>query len=326
MDLTAVRRRAVTRGIEALLTSTSAAARWHPQAKALGQGIERIANLPYRSGGDTAHLLDVYRPRGATDLPVMLYIHGGGFSLLSKDTHWMFGQGFARRGFVVVSINYRLAPRHPFPAAVIDACAALDWVLDNARAFGGDPTRLVYAGESAGANLSLALTIAGCWRRNEPWAAQVFDRHPKPLAVLPACGFLQVSDAARYLSNTDLHPVVRSRISAICKAYLPREQQGPGWHDLADPVLFLEGAGRPERPLPPMLAVCGDKDPVLADTLRLGEVIRQRDLAGGVCTYEGGIHAFHALFWRPLSQTCWKDQEDFLLEHVPGARRMSEAS
>ena len=51
----------------------------------------------------------------------MLYVHGGGFRILSKDTHWIMGLAFARRGFLVFNIGYRLAPKHPFPAAIADA-------------------------------------------------------------------------------------------------------------------------------------------------------------------------------------------------------------
>src|ERR1700679_136863 len=114
-------------------------------------GVERIANVTYGAQGSSAHTLDVYRPiaRQESPLPVVLYIHGGGFRILSKDTHWVMGLAFARRGYLVFNINYRLAPRHPFPAAVEDAAAALLWVRANAAAFGGDPSRIVVAGESA---------------------------------------------------------------------------------------------------------------------------------------------------------------------------------
>ena len=59
-------------------------------------------------------------------------MHGGAFQSLSKDTHWLMGLAFARRGYVVFSINYRLAPKHRFPAGLQDACTAARWVHENA--------------------------------------------------------------------------------------------------------------------------------------------------------------------------------------------------
>ncbi|MFO0635528.1 MAG: alpha/beta hydrolase [Nannocystaceae bacterium] len=88
----------------------------------------------------------MYRPQGAAESrPVVLYVHGG-FRVLSKDSHWIMGLAFARAGYVVFNIGYRLAPRHPFPAALQDAAAALAWVHEHAARAGGDASRLVLAG------------------------------------------------------------------------------------------------------------------------------------------------------------------------------------
>lgn len=99
----------------------------------------------------------VYRPPGesATPSPVIVFIHGGGWSVGDLDTY----DGMARRHVVgadavVVSIDYRLAPEHPYPAAVDDAWAATQWVAENAEILGADPDRLVVAGDSAGGNLA----------------------------------------------------------------------------------------------------------------------------------------------------------------------------
>src|SRR5262249_8451053 len=151
--------------------------------------------------GRDHHRLDVYRPlreRRSAPWPVVLYVHGGGFRILSKDTHWMMGLAFARNGYLVFNINYRLAPRHPFPAALSDAADAYAGVARNAASFGGDLSRLVVAGESAGANLAAALAVAACYRRSEPWSRTVWDTGLVPRAALPACGILQVSDTERF--------------------------------------------------------------------------------------------------------------------------------
>lgn len=91
--------------------------------------------------------------------PVMVYLHGGGFVVGDLDTH----DGAAREhavgaGAVVVSVDYRLAPEHPYPAAVEDAWAATQWVAGHADEFGADPARLAVAGDSAGGNLAAVVS------------------------------------------------------------------------------------------------------------------------------------------------------------------------
>ena len=99
--------------------------------------------------------LRIYRPSDQTGLPVCVYLHGGGFVIGSLDTHDPLCRRLANRsGVIVVSVDYRLAPEHRYPAGVEDSSAALDWVAANAVAFGGDPTRLAVSGDSAGGNLA----------------------------------------------------------------------------------------------------------------------------------------------------------------------------
>lgn len=100
----------------------------------------------------------VYQP-GEGDRPVLVYFHGGGFVVGSLDTHDNVCQHLAdESGWTVVSVDYRLAPEHPFPAAFEDAFAAIEWILNNPDAVGGNGTVAV-GGDSAGATLSTGVSL-----------------------------------------------------------------------------------------------------------------------------------------------------------------------
>jgi acetyl esterase len=290
-----------------------------PNARPERHGVERIHDIPYDTT-EEHHYLDVYRPIVRSGpLPVVLYVHGGGFRILSKDTHWLMAIAFARRGYVVFNINYRLAPKHPFPAAVEDGCAALAWVHQNAAVFGGDPGRLVLAGESAGANLVTALAVATSWPRPEPWARRLWDLEVRPQAVLPACGILQVTDSDRFGRRRRLSGFLADRLREVEDSYLPPMQPHGPARDLADPLVWLENADQPPRPLPPFFAGVGTADPLLDDTRRLKTAL---DRLGVLCEaryYPREIHAFHAFVWRTNARAFWRETFAFLDRHVPRA-------
>jgi acetyl esterase len=307
-----LRARAQTFLIETTFRSVARLGQMHPRANPAAHGLEVIRDLPYRATGLGAHTLDVWRPVGAghsrEPLPVVLYVHGGGFRILSKETHWVMALAYARRGYVVFNVNYRLAPMDPFPAAIEDSCAALRWVADNAERFGGDAGRIILAGESAGANLVTALAVATSYQRPEPYARAVWDHGIRPVACMPACGILQVSDHERFLKRKKLPGIVANRIAEVALGYL---HQVKGDAELADPLLILERE-RPHRPLPPFFTICGTADPILDDTRRLGAALTRHGVDNEVHLYPGEPHAFHALAWRPNARDAWKRGHTFL--------------
>lgn len=278
-----------------------------PLAQPARYGVERVRNLAY--GPEPWQRLDVYRPVGAEGpRPVVLYLHGGGFRAMSKDTHWLMGLRFAREGYVVFNANYRLAPRHPYPAAAEDAALALEAVLRLAPAHGGDPAALVLAGESAGANLTLGLTIAACWPRPEPWARRVWALDPRPRVSLPACGLLQVSDPERFNRRKALPFFVRDALRDPAAVYL---RGATAEADLADPLLVLERAQPPERPLPALFLPVGTADPLVDDTRRALTALHRLGARAEARYYPGEMHAFHALIWRPAARLCWEEMLAF---------------
>ncbi len=286
----------------------------HPRARPHKHGVEILRDIPYLDTGMREHLLDVYRPIARPRrLPVVLYVHGGGFRILSKDTHWIMGLAFARRGFVLFNINYRLAPRFRYPAAIEDVCHALAWVRENAARFGGDPDRIILAGESAGANLVTALSIATSYRRPEPFAQVAYQSGARPIACIPACGLLQVSDPDRFRRRRKIPQLVFDRVEEVSRAYLGDvSDKPPGFLDLADPLVVLERGQRPDRPLPPFFSFVGTKDPILDDTRRLHAALEHLGVRSQVAYYPGEIHAFHALIWREAATKAWTDKYEFL--------------
>lgn len=300
----------------------------HPAANPKRHGIEVERDIPYGPSND-AHpawrVLDIYRPvHRPGPWPVVFYVHGGAFHLLSKDTHWLMGLVFARFGYMVVNISYRLAPQHPYPAAIEDTALAYTWMAKRLAELGGDPTRVAVAGESAGGNLVTALTLTACQRRSEPWAQGVFETGLVPRAALPFCALLQVTQPERFWTRREMPRWLTGMLRDASNVYLHGHPREPcEATELADPLRVLEecvGGIRAvphfARPLPPFFAPVGTRDPLLDDTRRLEKALRALDVPVEARYYPGGIHAFHAMVWDPSARRCWRDALAFLDRHM----------
>ncbi len=320
MTFADARRRAGAFVVDGFFNGTSRLAKLHPMAKPARHGLEVLHDVAYASSGKREHLADIYRPKVSRGpLPIVLYVHGGGFRILSKDSHWIMALMFARRGYLVVNINYRLAPEHPFPAALEDCATAYEWVKEHAAEYGGDLSRLVLAGESAGANLVTAMTIAATYERPEPFAKRIFATGLVPKVTLPACGIFQVTDVARFGRRRRLPPWLLDRLGEVETAYLPTDPPTHGY-DLVDPVVFLERGEKPTRPLPSFFLPCGTKDPLLDDTRRLAAALSSLGVKNEMQLYLGEPHAFHAFVWRQNAKALWRHTFRFLGETLTAER------
>ncbi len=111
-------------------------------------------------GADPRQKIDVYAPAvSSSPAPVVVFIYGGSWSSGDKDDYGFLGAAFAAQGFVTAIPNYRLVPSVRFPTFVEDCAAAVRWVHDNAARLGGDPTRIVLVGHSAGAYNAISLAL-----------------------------------------------------------------------------------------------------------------------------------------------------------------------
>lgn len=300
-----------------IFTGATALSMLAPAMRRARQRVQAHRDVAY--GPLFAHKLDVFLPpavsqQPASPLPILIYIHGGGFAVCSKETHEGIGLAHAYRGgFLVFNIDYRLAPQHRFPAAIEDCCLAYRWVVEHCADYGGDPMRIVVAGESAGANLALGVAIAASYRRPEPWARAVFDAGVAPIAVQPTMPFLQVSDPAARQGYPGVGKWTVRILKDIARAYLgPGREQGDAGSDMADPIRILEAAAAPERPFPEVWTGVGSVDICKQDAERLDAACTRLGIAVTTRWYEGENHAFTLLRWRDNAKAFWRDSYEFL--------------
>lgn len=278
-------------------------------------GIRLIRNYPYIEDGSRSHLLDVWMPppfQGPS--PVIFYIHGGGFTFGSKDTHQIAGRMFAQRGYLTFMINYRLAPQHPYPASIEDVCHAFCWVHDHLEHFGGDPNRIVIAGESAGGNLTAMLAMINSYQRPELFCQEVWSRNINVRAAIPFCGWHEPNRPGKYQKSD--HPILK-RATPVLIGFLS-SIIGRNWREtrenapLLSPLPFLEH--EPDRPIPPFLIPIGTNDPLLSDSRKLKKALDGRGVRAAIKEHRNAIHAHHLFPSTPGFKQCWRDVSDFLKE------------
>jgi acetyl esterase len=225
----------------------------------------------------------VYRPRAMCDwqVPTVVFFHGGGFALGSVDLMDDIARKLCRDlDAVVVSVDYRLAPEHTFPAAHDDALAATLWVLANVSALGGDPARVAVAGESAGANLaaSTAITMRD---RGLQLIAQ--------LLVVPGVDFAR--DIHVLEKDGKSYPMLApADLRAVARLYL-----GEGLSHAAESPPSPLRCGDLGRVAPAVIALAGF-DPLHDEGLRYASRLEESGVPVKVLRFEDMFHQFFGFF------------------------------
>ena len=224
----------------------------------------------------------VYRPASEGPHPTIAFFHGGGYVIGDLDTHDDHARLLCRDvNAVVVSVDYRLAPEHPFPAGLEDCVAAHRWVVEHVADLGGDVTRLAVAGDSAGGNLSAATAVAAR-DAGLPLAAQ--------LLIYPGVDFVESEDHPSRAENAQGYFLTAEDMRWFGDHYL----QG---HDTADPrasVLRADLAG-----VAPAVVGTAEYDPLRDEGEAYAAALDKAGVRVLQHRYAGLIHGFFGL--GPLS-------------------------
>lgn len=269
-------------GVPPLHTLSVAEARRATAAMAALQGEpEPIARVENRTiPGPAGEIpVRVYTPSHDGPLPVLVYYHGGGWVIGSLETHDGTCRGLANAaGCVVVSVDYRLAPEHKFPAAAEDAYAAAVWVAEHAAALGVDAARVAVGGDSAGGNLAAVVSLMA---RDRGTPCLIYQ-----LLVYPVTD--AACDTASYRENADGYFLTRDMMQWFWNHYLPNDS------DCRDPYHSPLRAARLNG-LPPALMITAEFDPLRDEGEAYAERLRAAGVPVQLTRYHGMVHGFFGL-------------------------------
>ncbi|EED34756.1 esterase/lipase/thioesterase [Luminiphilus syltensis NOR5-1B] len=236
---------------------------------------------------------------GSADKPLIVFFHGGGWVIGDLDTHHPYCARLSHTtGCTVMSIDYRLAPEHPWPAAHDDCYAATRWIIDNLNKLAPNNGRLVLAGDSAGGNLAGSTAIR-------------IGRDPRlagNLLIYPACEHYSAG-----LPSYREHARSRPLTAPVMRWFVDMYLAGTAPADPSLDTLFF-GKRRDWRGFAPTLIITAERDPIRDDGKRLAQSLRQSGVAISSHHYSDEAHGFAVsegpteAFQRALQQvTDWLD-------------------
>ena len=236
----------------------------------------RVGTIPVR----------IYHPHDGGGLPVITYFHGGGFVIYGLDSHDHVCRRICRDNkAIVVSVDYRLAPEHKFPAAVHDAYDGLLWVAENAKSLRGHPDRLIVMGDSAGGNLAAVASLKARDLKGPALSAQ--------LLVYPAVDARLRHPSIR--ENGDGYILTEEFIRWFSKHYKNSEEDI--LHPYMSPLLADNHSN-----LPPTLVQVASLDPLRDEGIEYAEKLKAAGNKVQLTNYQGLTHSFFAM--PGLSRRC----------------------
>lgn len=282
---------ALDAGIPAVHTMTGAQARATirsrfvapAQPEAVGRVDDRHIPGP---DGDIA--VRIYRPSGSAPdggWPIVVFAHGGGWVFCDLDSHDGLCRSFTNQmPAVVISVAYRLAPEHPWPAAADDMYAAFEWAVENAVSIGGCPDHIVVAGDSAGGNLAAVTALMARDRSDHRPAAQ--------LLLYPVIAADFGTESYRLFGSGYYNP--QEAMQWYWDQYVPNAAERS--HPYASPLhADLRGVA------PTIIAINGC-DPLRDEMIAYADALTAAGVHVVRCDYEGGIHGFMTMPMLDLAQ------------------------
>ena len=220
----------------------------------------------------------IYTPLNLNNLPILVYFHGGGFTSGDLDTHDTPLRALSNRvGCIIVSVAYRLAPEHPFPAAPEDCYAVTKWVAEHAEEIGGDKTRVAVGGDSAGGDLAAVVCLMASDRGGPAIVYQVL--------LYPDTDLTESSASWMEFANTNTPILTRDGKLASIAMYVPEgiDVKNP----YVSPVYAQDLSS-----LPPALVVTGEFDPQRDEGEAYATQLKLAGVPVEATRYEGMIHGF----------------------------------
>ena len=235
----------------------------------------------------------MYRPDSDKPLPVVMYFHGGGWVICDLDTHDNVCRDIAfLANAIVVSVDYRMAPECKFPIPVDDCLAATKWTAANVASFGGDPTRIAVAGDSAGGNLA---TVVAMRIRDEGGPKIAFQG-----LIYPATGS-PWDNRESYVRNGKGYFLSHEAMVWFTTHYMNSKD------DTNNPY-FAPLRASTLAGMPPAIVLTCEYDPLLDEGVAYGDALRAAGVACEQITYPGLIHA--AFGMDDIMPASWQMQVD----------------
>jgi acetyl esterase len=220
----------------------------------------------------------VYTPEGAGPMPVAVYYHGGGWVIANIDAYDSSCRALANLAkCVVVSVGYRQAPEHRFPASHEDSYAALQYVMKNTAKFGGDPRRVAVVGESAGGNLAAAVCMMA---RDRKGHMPIYE-----VNVYPIAGYNL--NTPSYLANAKAIPLSKPFMAWFFRYELRSPKDGQ------NPLISIDKAN--VKGLPPATVITDEIDPLMSEGKMFADNLKRSGVPVAYRNYTGVTHEFFGM-------------------------------